>query len=193
MANDLTKRETDQTALAVNYGADAGAGFEQVTQDFIALPFLNLLQALSPQVAGAEDQLVDGAKPGKFLNSVTLELFDEVVFQPVHVRRSFVQWVDRASGGGKAGEHLPESAEVVAAIKSAREWNDIRMPNGDSLIETFYLLGLILGGDSPQPALLSLSSTKIRPFKRLMTRLSLVRVGGIQPPLYAHRLTAVVC
>ncbi|MGH2567286.1 MAG: hypothetical protein ACRDGA_03030, partial [Bacteroidota bacterium] len=49
-------------------GADTG--FENVRTDDIAIPFLRILQSLSPQVKKGADR-IEGAEEGDILNTVT--------------------------------------------------------------------------------------------------------------------------
>ena len=51
--------------------ADAGKGSEGVDKDSLAIPFLVILQPLSP--ACDDDDGVKGAKPGMFMNTITEE------------------------------------------------------------------------------------------------------------------------
>ena len=56
-------KDEKTTALSTNvvldFAADAGMGMEGVDKDSFAIPFIALLQGLSPQL-----ETVDGAKPG---------------------------------------------------------------------------------------------------------------------------------
>jgi hypothetical protein len=192
---DLAVAEKPNTDLALSdYGTAAGDGFQDVNRDHVTLPFLNLLQALSPEIAGDSSQRVEDAKIGQFINSVSKELFDSVLFQPVAVRHVVVEWRARDKGGGKVAEHAPESQIVTAAKASAEEWNDLTTDEGNTLEPTFYLLGLIHRDSnienqtniSPEPIMLSLASTKIKPYRNMMTRLTTFQSGKV--PLYAHRL-----
>ena len=48
---------------------DGLGGFEQLTQDVIALPFLKVLQQLSPQLDSDKPEYIEGAKKGMFCNT----------------------------------------------------------------------------------------------------------------------------
>jgi hypothetical protein len=185
---DLATREHETGLTAYDYGTDAGAGFEVVDKNFVSLPYINLLQALSPEVANP-DEIVDGAKPGKFINSVSKEIFDTVTIQPVSMRRVYVQW--KPDRGGKVAEHFPESEVVRKAIADNKatpgsKFTDL-FAEDDVLVETYYVLALQHTNDGLLPVMLSFTSTKIRAFKEIITRISTARVGGKQPPLFAHR------
>ena len=65
MSNEVVdKKETGSLAL---FGNDAAKGFENMTQDDLALPFLRILGQLSPQVTEGDAKYVEGAKPGNDL------------------------------------------------------------------------------------------------------------------------------
>ncbi len=70
--NDLaTKTGSTAIVLASNFEEDAQSGFNNMTQEDFALPFLKLLTSTSPEIGEME-----GAMPGMVLNSVTNELYD---------------------------------------------------------------------------------------------------------------------
>ena len=73
MAKTEVAAQQASTALAImsDLEQDAGAGFDGMTQEDYALPFLRLLTSTSPEVGE-----IDGALPGMMLNSVTGEVFD---------------------------------------------------------------------------------------------------------------------
>ena len=72
MANDVAKKTNGSLAL---FGDDA-KGFDNMTQDDLALPFVRILGQLSPQVTAGDAKYMEDAKPGMIFNTVTNELFD---------------------------------------------------------------------------------------------------------------------
>ena len=72
MANDVAKKTNGSLAL---FGDDA-KGFDNMTQDDLALPFVRILGQLSPQVTAGDAKYMESAKPGMIFNTVTNELFD---------------------------------------------------------------------------------------------------------------------
>jgi hypothetical protein len=177
-------------AAAYDYGADAGVGFEGTTAKDLSIPFLGILQSNSPQV---EDGGVEGAKPGMLINTVTNELLDGDVgqaFIPVHYDRAFVEWVPRNKGGGFVALHDVNSDLVKTEQKkqeAKRERGKIILANGNELIETEYCYCLTLDKDYVTPtgfAVLSLTSTKLTPFRKFKT--SLFMLKG-KPPIFVSR------
>ena len=90
-----TKKEG---ALATNlFEADANQGAQNISQEDLALPFLKILGQLSPEVNKRDGKYVEGAEPGKIINTVTNELFDEIQIVPCHYKRQYIEWQDRGT------------------------------------------------------------------------------------------------
>ena len=65
--------EKKEGALAVNmFEADAAQGAQNISQEDLALPFLKILGQLSPEVNKRDGKYVEGAEPGKIINTVTM-------------------------------------------------------------------------------------------------------------------------
>lgn len=193
MANDknAVAKAKDQ-ALVTNgdydYGSDAGVGFEGTTAKDLSIPFIGILQSNSPQV---EDGTVEGAKPGMLINTVTNELIDGdkgQTFIPVHYDRAYVEWTPRDKGGGFVGLHDAASELVKTELKKNEgKRGKIILGNGNELIETEYCYCLTLEQDAVTPsgfAVLSLTSTKLTPFRKFKTALFMLKG---KPPLFVNR------
>jgi len=188
-ANVPATRDKEETGVAeFTYDSEhEGGGFDHQTRDDVAIPFLAVLQALSPQI-----ETLAAAKPGQLFNTVTEELLDEVLFVPSTTQHVFVEWVPRASGGGFVGVHQLDAPEVKVAKEAATEFGKYKLPNGNELQETFYIYGVLCTEtDSLGPAVIAFTSTKIKVYKRYNTRLQTFMLMGkdgrkVRPPLYAH-------
>jgi len=87
--------EKKEGALATNlFEADANQGAQNISQEDLALPFLKVLGQLSPEVNKRDAKYVEGAEPGKIINTVTNELFDEIKIIPCHYKRQYIEWQD---------------------------------------------------------------------------------------------------
>lgn len=195
MSKAVQKKETS-SVIPYDYGEDAGVGYEGQTGQDLLLPFVGVLQALSPQVTKKpEDGGIPGAKPGMLYNTVTGELWDGekgLTFIPSLTEHVFVEWVPRKQGGGFVGIHDP-SSEIVARAKAAAgksfgrlstEYRDGK-PAGNDLVETFYVYGVLDLPEGPEPAVIAFTSTKIAPYKKWSTRIHKFRRGV---PLFAHQV-----
>ena len=57
--------------LAEAFEADSGSGFEGVTTDDLQIPFIRLIQALSPQIDKSDSNYIEGSGAGDIFNTVT--------------------------------------------------------------------------------------------------------------------------
>jgi hypothetical protein len=186
---------TGSTALTTSYEADAGAGFEEMNQEHFSIPFLNILQKMSPSCDEDSPTYVPGAKAGKLVNSVTQTLYegkDGVKFIPVHSTHNFVEWRPREQGGGVMAIHEPESAVVRHARQQAGgNWAKLKVGDHD-LVETFAVYGLLLNDDeSFESVVVNFASSNIRAYKRWMTTARSIQIRTedgrrINPPLFSH-------
>lgn len=181
---------TENSLATVDFGEYSGDGFENQTSDDMAIPFLGLLQDLSPQIKKKSDDYIDGAEPGMMFNTVTKELLpDTVHFVPCVTQHCFVEWVPLAAGGGFVGQHDVNSAIVAQARANSSAINDLKTEGGNELIETFYIYGLLLDSadatEGTMPIVIAFTSSKIKVYKRLMTTLRTIKG---KPPLFAFRL-----
>ena len=175
---------------AYNYGEESGEGFEGTSASDLSIPFISILQPLSPQVL---DNNPVGSLAGMFYNTVTHELTDPKKgfnFLPCHKEVAYVEWIPRLQGGGFVGIHETNSDVVKAAIAAndGKKFGKLSTGTND-LIETFYMYGLILDDDGITPesfAVLSFTSTKIKPFRDWIT--SMYTLKG-RPPMHANRAT----
>lgn len=160
-----TKEQAAVPAEYAGYEEYAGQGLDDITSEDKGLPFFEVLQQMSPEV-----EEVDGAKPGMIINKATKELFDSIRFVPACRDHVYTEWVPRDSGGGLVATHQLDS-DIVKAARAKQRVGKHELPNGNELIETFYLYGMVLDADdNPMPAVISFTSTKISAYKTLTTR-----------------------
>ncbi len=98
---------------------DSARGNENVTNDDLQLPRLDVLQALSPQINKKKDQYIEGAEAGMLFNTLTGELYgDSVHITPVSFVKRFLVWVDRKQDneGGLRGvfDTMEEAERSIA-------------------------------------------------------------------------------
>ena len=91
-----------------------GAGGEDASAQDMMIPYLTILQALSPQLNKQKGEFIQDAEQGEFFNSATNQTFsgeDGIMIIPVYYQRKYTEWVPRIDGGGLVGEHGPEILE----------------------------------------------------------------------------------
>ena len=83
--------EKKNNALATfDMEADAAQGAQNISQEDLALPFLKILGQLSPEVNKTHGKYVEGAEPGKIINTVTNTLYDSLNVVPCHYKRQYI-------------------------------------------------------------------------------------------------------
>lgn len=187
-SNAVAKTEKGGAVAAFDYGEHSGAGFEGTSGSDLSIPFIGILQSNSPQV---EEKDPPGAESGMLFNTVTRELMKGetgFLFLPVHKEMAFVEWVPRSKGGGFVQLHSPSSEEVRKAIQDNEGVAIGKLAIGDNeLVETHYVYGLLLDEDGETTkgfAVLSFTSTKIKPFRDWLT--AMYTLKG-RPPMFANR------
>jgi len=168
--------------------ADAQQGAQNISQEDLALPFLKILGQLSPEVNKTHGKYVQGAEPGKIINTVTNELYDKISVVPCHYKRQYIEWQDRgASSGAPVAIHDADS-DIVSQTTRDKSYKD-RLPNGNYLENTANHFVLVVG-KNPETALISMKSTQLkvsRKWNSMMMGLKLQGKNGLfTPPTYSH-------
>ena len=188
MSNEVIKKDTGSMAL---FGDDAAKGFENMTQEDMALPFVRILGQLSPQVTDGDAKYIEGAKPGMIYNTVTSECFDGkkgIKVIPCYYKKDFPEWSDRGDGpGAPVAVHLPNSPVIQTG---KRDGSKIRLPNGNYLEETasyYVLVETKTGGMTP--ALITMKSTQLNVSKKWNSMMKTIQIadgkGGFAiPPMH---------
>ena len=188
MSSEVMKKDTGSLAL---FGDDAAKGFENMTQEDMALPYVRILGQLSPQVTEGDAKYIEGAKPGMVYNTVTSEVFDGkkgIKAIPCYYKKDFPEWSDRGDGpGAPVAVHLPNSPVIQTG---KRDGSKIRLPNGNYLEETasyYVLIQNKAGGMSP--ALITMKSTQLNVSKKWNSMMKTIQIadgkGGFAiPPMH---------
>ena len=181
-----TKKEG---ALATNlFEADANQGAQNISQEDLALPFLKVLGQLSPEVNKRDGKYVEGAEPGKIINTVTNELYDAVDVIPVFYKRQYVEWQDRGTSTGAPVAIHEADSDIVSTTTRDKSFKD-RLPNGNYLENTANHFVILLGS-SPTTALISMKATQLKVSRKWNSMMLGIKMQGkngmFTPPTYSH-------
>ena len=188
MANEIKAKTNGSVSL---FGNDLSKGFENMTQDDLALPFIRILGQLSPQVTQGDAKYIESARPGMIYNTVTNDLFDGkngIKVIPCYYKKDYPEWSDRGDGpGAPVAIHLPNSP-VISTGK--RDGSKIRLPNGNYLEETasYYIMVQSKTG-AYTPALITMKSTQLNVSKKWNSMMKTIQMpdgkGGFAiPPMH---------
>lgn len=169
----VVKKEENLPAIEEEFDffESDGEGFENVDSETFSIPYLIVLQPLSPQIDEDDPKYVTGAKPGMFLNTVTEELMNEVTLVHCLYNRKMVEWVPRDAGGGFRGAYDTKDPIVSNLVRG--EDGKFMLENGNFLADTRYHFVLIIDENGfPNPAVISLTSSQIKKSKDWMYTMS---------------------
>lgn len=177
----------DGAVAVINMEADAGAGMEQMGSADLAIPFLVMLQPMSPQVLKGDPMQVPGAEAGNIADTVAGKAFEQVNVVPCCFKRKLNEWVPRDEGGGLVATH-PWTAEMADKYRD----RDARTESGHQIVDTieWYVLYENEEGEW-NPAVLAMSSTQLSVARKWNSRIKAVRMAGkngpFNPPSFAHQ------
>ena len=183
----MTKKNGKNAHLPANvFEGDAAKGLGDIGQKDLALPFLKILAQLSPEVNKRDGKYVKGAEAGMIYNSVTGELHNGVEginVIPCFYKLEYLEWKDRGEGLGAPIAIYPSSSDILSKTKADANYKD-RLPNGNYIDRTASHFVIILG-DSPSTALISMKSTQLkisRKWNSMMSGLKLKGKNGLYTP-----------
>ena len=176
--NEVTEKKS--APLPANmFEEDAAKGLGAIGQDDLALPFLKILGQLSPEVNKRDGKYVEGAEPGMIFNSVSGELYDGVKgldVIPAFYKLEYIEWKDRGEGPGAPVAIYDSSSDIMSKTKPDANYKD-RLPNGNYIEKTASHF-VIITGDSPSTALISMKSTQLKISRKWNSMMSGIKLKG---------------
>lgn len=197
---DVAVKQTASTPSTILYRESANKGFENVRQESLALPILKLLQNGSGEAQKRNQNFVEGAEPGMFLNIVTKKLYDgakgiEVI--PCHYKLEYQEWADFGTGSNRPENIYADDSEILSKTTKDGSGKD-RLDNGNYILTVGQHYILIADGDSIEQALVSMSSSQgkiSRGWNSMMLSITFEgKNGPYNPSSFSHsyKLTSVL-
>ena len=188
--NQVAEKKT--AGLPTNvFDDDAAKGLGSIGQEDLALPFLKILGQLSPEVNKRDGKYVEGAEPGMIFNSVSGDLYDGVKginVIPCFYKLEYIEWKDRGEGPGAPVAIYDSSSDIMSKTKPDANYKD-RLPNGNYIEKTASHF-VIVEGDSPSTALISMKSTQLKISRKWNSMMSGIKMKGknglFTPASFSH-------
>ena len=171
------------------FQADAGAGIKDLTTEDLAIPFLKVLQKMSPELDDLD------VRAGDIFNSVTKESVpgkDGVLVVNCAYRLEYIEWEPRGTGSGAPLNIYPAAGDRPATTRG--EDNKDYIVDGDgSYIERtaqHYVLAMDKDGVTQQ-ALISMKSTQFKKSKSWNSALKASKMKNLKgewftPARFSH-------
>jgi len=195
--NEVAKKKGTEVSTDVmdfiNESTGEGTVFDSSE---LQIPFIRLIQAMSPQLSKKKTEYIEGASQGDAFNTVTHELWDGEKGLTVIVcvqTTKYLEFVPRESGGGFQGELR---ADDPVLFKTSRNGAKEILPNGNEVVKSDQHFCLIVNDDgTTQPAIIDMKSTQLKVSKRWKSMISVERPlpSGKKPDCYTMkwRLTSI--
>ncbi|MEM4270979.1 MAG: hypothetical protein QXO70_02695 [Candidatus Pacearchaeota archaeon] len=173
MAREIAKKDQGTTDIVdISMFSGAGSGFEGTTSETFKTPFLKILQALSPELKKSDPKYIPGAEQGKFCNSATQELYDELEVVVLKVEHSLVVW--KPNRGGFVGRYPKTSEEsIVAKREGVQKWD----ADGNEVVDTIEFFCMSINNPS-DIFIIPMSTASFKHGRSWATRLRMLKANG---------------
>jgi len=190
MSKKVVKKSENavSTSFMMDLEADskAGGGLDNIRPEDVALPFIQVLQALSPIV---QDQVIEGAKQGDFYNTVTGEIYKKISLIPCAHKVAWIEWQTRDNGGAFVAQHNSES---ILDTTKKDEKNRSITKNGTQIVFTHYFFCILVHEDGKhERVIVTFASTQIKKARKWLSQLLTLQIKKsdgttFRAPMFSH-------
>jgi hypothetical protein len=158
----------------------SGQGFDGMSGNDFAIPFLKILQMNNPECIDGDPAYVTGAKAGMFMNTLTKRLYGgEISLIPIKYEALWLQWAPNR--GGLRGRCAPGSIDV-----KGDPFTGLTDKDGNDVVENMVFYVLVADHLEDGPLVFPLSSTGLKHGKNWNTQISLRRLpSGNRAPYFS--------
>ncbi len=196
----------------LDYGDESGAGLEGLDSSEMLVPFVRMLQALSPACVEGSPAYDPSLRPGMIIHTATGEAYPKELgcgFIPCARDASYTEWVPinpaagGGGGGGFRGTWAHDDSRIEQMIKAQGAFKKLVTGEGTELVETRTIYGLIVPrsadgawmSELATNGVVSFSSTQLKKYKMIITRLQGLLQGKMRmingkkvfPPMWSWR------
>jgi hypothetical protein len=166
-----------------------GEGLDYETSD-LQIPFIRIIQALSPQINKRDPAYIDGASSGDVFNTVTGHHWEGekgLTVIPCYQETKYLKFTPRESGGGFLGELAKDDPDVVAATRTGSK--EI-LPDGNELVKSDQHYCIVLEDGVPSFGIVDMKSSQLKVSRRWKTQIKMLSVKHpktgvlVSPPIF---------
>ncbi len=193
MANAVAKAKSAELSTDVLDDifdtAGDGASFDSSEMQ---IPFVRILQPMSPQLKKGKAEHIEGASQGDIFNNVTGQYWEGsngIVVIPCFQTTKYLEFIPREQGGGFQGE-LAANDPMVTSAK--REGSKEVLSNGNDLVKSDQHYCLIVSDDGTfQPVVIDMKSSQLKVSRRWKTQIAMQKIKNpkteqlVTPAVYA--------
>jgi hypothetical protein len=186
----------DDSALEI-MNSDANEYVDNTSPDDIAIPRIKIIQSGSDEVKKTNPNYIKEADEGDLINTLTKQLVkgDEgFFFVPAYKRIVYLEWKDRAKGGGLVKNY----GEDATAFLSAEVSDDGKRisKQGNEIVKTYDFFGFVVDAKNKKfsEVVISMSKTQAKKAKNWNSIMrQVLSKDGKQLPIFAvaYKFTTV--
>ena len=190
------QKAANKQDLTKAFEADVGSGFEEVTSSDIQIPFIRIIQALSPQLKKTDPSFIEGASQGDIFNTVTKKLWngeEGILVIPSYFQQKLLEFIPRNQGGGFVGELSPESEDVRKAVRDQDSGLEL-LEYGNELVRSAQHYVKIVHEDGTlESAIVDMKKTQLKKSRQWNSIMLMQKHNGASLPSFAnvYRLKSV--
>ena len=160
--NEIAEAKSTAVSTFDDTLLSGGTGLEETTTEDFAIPFIRVLQPMSPQLQKQHGSYVAGASAGDLYNTVTGEAYDGetgISIVPCAYNKKYIEWIPREKGGGLVNANH----DISILSRCTRNPDDRRYytPEGNEIVETAQFFVLVVKDGTAQQAVLAFTSTQL--------------------------------
>jgi len=172
------------------FAGHEGEGLDYDTSD-LQIPFIRIIQAMSPQVKKSDPSFIAGASQGDVFNTVTGQFWpseEGITVIPCYQETKYLKWRPREQGGGFLGELSKDDPDLSRTQRSGAK--EI-LPDGNELVKSDQHYVLVVDEDGiPGFGIVDMKSSALKVSRRWKTQLKMLTVKHpktgqlVSPPLF---------
>lgn len=175
--------------MAFDIAKVSGQGTENLDAGS-SMPFIRILQDLSPQLKKQKDEYVEGAESGDLFfgkNKSIVPQSSRII--PTYTASVYTEWIPRSQGGGFVATHPLTIVSHKDYEKGRERQYDEWLGQNELRFTTYWFVMIELDGKYEQ-AIIPFTSSQLRVSRKLTSDINRFRYDGenksITPPLYAQ-------
>ncbi len=181
------------------FSAHQGEGLDYDTSD-LQIPFIRLIQAMSPQIKKSDPSFISGASQGDIFNTVTGRFWEGeegITVIPCYQETKYLKFKPREQGGGFLGEMSKDDPDIARTTRTgAKEV----LPDGNELVKSDQHYCLVVDESGvPGFGIIDMKSSGLKVSRRWKTQIKMLTIKHpktgelVSPPLFGTqwKLTAI--
>lgn len=189
---DVAVVSNNLPSTSMSMREDSRQGLENIGQDDMALPFLKILEKLSPEVDKTKgDKYIKGAEPGDVYDSVNEKLYkhgEGFYVIPLSYKKEDIEWRLKSAGGGLVNI-WPQSENILSKTTKSADGKHDMLEIDTEIIPTAQHLVIVVDKEGgAYPAIIAMAKSRGKASRKWNSKMTGLKFqdeqGPYTPPSY---------